>query len=56
MHERTSIALTRSMAYHPGVQHEVAEMRITLEAIDAHLEHVWSTTGRTASTTAWSGR
>ena len=28
MHERTSIALTRSMAHHPEVQHHVAEMRI----------------------------
>ena len=27
-HQRTSIALTRSMAYHPEVQHHVAEMRI----------------------------
>jgi alkylation response protein AidB-like acyl-CoA dehydrogenase len=45
MHERTSIALTRSLAYHPGVQHHVAEMRINLESIDAHLERVcreWS--------------
>ena len=25
------------MAYHPGVQHEVAEMRIALEAIDGYL-------------------
>ena len=43
--QRHSIALTRSMAYHPGVQHEVAEMRIALEAMDAHLERIvddWS--------------
>lgn len=40
VHERKSIALTRSMAYHPGVQHQVAEMRIHLEAIDAHLDRV----------------
>jgi alkylation response protein AidB-like acyl-CoA dehydrogenase len=37
MHRRTSIALTRSMAYHPGVQHEVAEMRISLEATEKFL-------------------
>jgi len=46
MHERTSIALTRSMAYHPGVQHHIAEMRIHLEAMHAHLDRVcddWST-------------
>jgi alkylation response protein AidB-like acyl-CoA dehydrogenase len=46
VHERTSIALTRSMAYHPGVQHQVAEMRIALEGLDAHLDRIcedWST-------------
>ena len=32
-HRRTSLALTRPMAYHPEVQHEVAEMQLTLEAI-----------------------
>ncbi len=45
MHERTSIALTRSMAYHPEVQHHVAEMRIHLEGMTAHLDRVcddWS--------------
>jgi alkylation response protein AidB-like acyl-CoA dehydrogenase len=44
--QRTSIALTRSMAYHPEVQHTVAEMRIALEAASAYLERVcddWST-------------
>ena len=40
MHDRTSVALTRSMAYHPGVQHDVAEMRIHLEAMTAHLDRV----------------
>ena len=42
---RSSIALTRSMAYHPEVQHDVAEMVMELEAIGAHLETVardWS--------------
>ncbi len=48
MHERTSIALsgTGSMAHHPEVQHQVAEMRIHLEAMTAHLDRVcddWST-------------
>lgn len=38
--QRKSVALTRSMAYHPGVQHEVAEMRIHLEAMTAHLDRV----------------
>jgi alkylation response protein AidB-like acyl-CoA dehydrogenase len=45
VHRRTSIALTRSMAYHPEVQHQVAEMRIALEGMHAHLDRVcddWS--------------
>ncbi len=45
VHRRTSIALTRSMAYHPGVQHQVAEMRIALEGLQAHLDRIcddWS--------------
>jgi alkylation response protein AidB-like acyl-CoA dehydrogenase len=45
MHQRTSVALTRPMAYHPEVQHQVAEMRIHLEAMAAHLDRVcedWS--------------
>lgn len=40
-----SVALTRSMAHHPEVQHHVAEMRIHLEALTAHLDRVcddWS--------------
>lgn len=43
---RTSMALTRPMSYHPEVQHHVAEMRIHLEAMTAHLDRVcddWST-------------
>jgi alkylation response protein AidB-like acyl-CoA dehydrogenase len=40
MHRRDSVALTRSMAYHPEVQHHVAEMRIHLEAMAAHLDRV----------------
>ena len=42
---RKSVALTRSMAYHPEVQHMVADMRIALEAAEAHLDRVcddWS--------------
>jgi alkylation response protein AidB-like acyl-CoA dehydrogenase len=42
MHRRTSLALTRSMAYHPEVQHYVAEMRINLEQADAMLERTAS--------------
>ena len=36
--QRTSIALTNSMAHHPEVQHEVAEMRIAYLAAEALLE------------------
>ena len=46
VHQRTSVALTRSMAYHPGVQHQIAEMRIALEGLTAHLDrtcHDWAT-------------
>jgi alkylation response protein AidB-like acyl-CoA dehydrogenase len=45
MHKRTSLALTRSMAHHPEVQHHVAEMRMALETADAVLERTaadWS--------------
>ena len=38
MPKRTSIALTRSMAHHPEVQHNVAEMRMALDAAEALLE------------------
>lgn len=43
---RRSLALGRSMAYHPELQHAVAEMVIELESIEPHLERVaedWST-------------
>jgi alkylation response protein AidB-like acyl-CoA dehydrogenase len=36
--DRTSIALTRSMAHHPEAQHQVAEMRMALDTMDALLE------------------
>jgi alkylation response protein AidB-like acyl-CoA dehydrogenase len=45
MPERTSIALTRSMAHHPEVQHNVADMRIALDAACALLDRTaddWS--------------
>ncbi|HXJ89179.1 MAG TPA: acyl-CoA dehydrogenase family protein [Candidatus Binatia bacterium] len=40
-----SMALTRSMAYHPEIQHTIAEMVIELESIGPHLDTVareWS--------------
>jgi alkylation response protein AidB-like acyl-CoA dehydrogenase len=36
--QRTSIALNNSMAHHPEAQHNVAEMRVALDAADALLE------------------
>ena len=42
---KTSLALTRSMAYHPEVQHAIADMVIELESIGPQLESVardWS--------------
>ena len=46
MPKRTSVALTRSMAHHPEVQHNVSEMRISLDACEALLDKVttdWAT-------------
>ena len=46
MPQRTSVALTRSMAHHPEVQHHVAEMRMALDAAEALLERTaadWAT-------------
>ena len=43
--KKTSLALSRPMAYHPEVQHAVAEMAIELESIGPQLESVaqdWS--------------
>jgi alkylation response protein AidB-like acyl-CoA dehydrogenase len=42
---RSSLGLGRSMAYHPEVQHEVAEMAMELEALGPYVERVaedWS--------------
>jgi alkylation response protein AidB-like acyl-CoA dehydrogenase len=42
---KTSLGLSRSMAYHPEVQHAIAEMALELEAIEPHLDRVaedWS--------------
>jgi alkylation response protein AidB-like acyl-CoA dehydrogenase len=42
---KTSIALSRPMSYHPEVQHQIAEMVMELEAIEPHIEKIaqdWS--------------
>ena len=38
--KKHAMALTRSMAYHPEVQHGVAEMGIELEGIGPHLDRI----------------
>ncbi len=45
MPKRTSVALTHSMAHHPEVQHNVSEMRISLDASEALLERVCTRLG-----------
>jgi alkylation response protein AidB-like acyl-CoA dehydrogenase len=43
--KRTALAVSRSMAYHPEIQHLAAEMAIELEAMGAHLDRIagdWS--------------
>jgi alkylation response protein AidB-like acyl-CoA dehydrogenase len=42
---KTSLGLSRSMAYHPEVQHAIAGMALELEAIEPHLDRIaadWS--------------
>jgi alkylation response protein AidB-like acyl-CoA dehydrogenase len=39
---KTSLAMTRSMAYHPEIQHTIAEMALELEGIEPHLDRVAS--------------
>jgi alkylation response protein AidB-like acyl-CoA dehydrogenase len=40
--KKSSVGLSRSMAYHPGVQNAVAEMVLNYESIDPYLEHTAS--------------
>ena len=42
---KTSLGLSRSMAYHAEVQHAIAEMALELDSIEPHLDRVaedWS--------------
>lgn len=44
-HKKTSLGLTRSMAYHPGIQNAMAEVVFATESASAHVEKVaqqWS--------------
>ena len=43
--QKTSIAMTRDMRHHPGVQHDIADMALELEGVGPHLDQVareWS--------------
>jgi alkylation response protein AidB-like acyl-CoA dehydrogenase len=45
LRKKTSVAVSRSMAYHPGIQHAVAEMQLALDSVGPHLDQVakeWS--------------
>jgi alkylation response protein AidB-like acyl-CoA dehydrogenase len=44
-HKKTSLAVSRSMAHHPEVQHAVAEMTLALDSTGPHLDRIaqdWS--------------
>jgi alkylation response protein AidB-like acyl-CoA dehydrogenase len=46
VHKKKALALTRSMAYHAGVQHTVAQMGLLVEEVAPHLDRIaedWST-------------
>lgn len=43
--KKTSLAISRSMAYHPEIQHAAAEMALEIEAVGPHIERIaqdWS--------------
>ncbi|TVP54939.1 MAG: acyl-CoA dehydrogenase [Gemmatimonadales bacterium] len=45
LEKKTSIAMSRDMRHHPGVQHDVAAMALELEAVEPHLDRIaadWS--------------
>jgi alkylation response protein AidB-like acyl-CoA dehydrogenase len=44
--KKTSLAVTRPMAYHPEIQHAIAEMQLEIESMGPHLDQIardWST-------------
>ncbi len=41
-HKKTSLAVSRSMAYHPEIQHSAAQMTLALEAVLAQIERTAS--------------
>ncbi|MCC6179763.1 MAG: acyl-CoA/acyl-ACP dehydrogenase [Chloroflexi bacterium] len=43
--KKTSLAISRTMAYHPEIQHQAAEMTLEIEAVQPHLDRIaqdWS--------------
>ena len=38
--KRTSLAVSRSMAYHPEVQHQAAQMTLEIDAVGPHLDRI----------------
>jgi alkylation response protein AidB-like acyl-CoA dehydrogenase len=43
--KKTSLAVSRTMVYHPEVQHQAAEMTLAIDAVEAHLDRIaqdWS--------------
>lgn len=38
--KKRSLAMSRTMAYHPGVQQAVAEMALALESVEPHLDRI----------------
>ncbi len=53
--QRTAIALSRPMAYHPEIQHLFSEMQLELESMWPHVER-WPKTAQLASIMARPGR
>ncbi|MDP8924127.1 MAG: acyl-CoA/acyl-ACP dehydrogenase [Chloroflexota bacterium] len=44
--KKTSLAVSRTMAYHPEIQHSAAEMTLAIDAVGPHLDRIaddWST-------------
>ncbi len=55
--KRTSIALGgRALAYHPMIQHSIAEMAIEIDSISAHVERVAADWSAGVNRTGWAGR
>jgi alkylation response protein AidB-like acyl-CoA dehydrogenase len=38
--KRTALAVSRTMAYHPEIQHMAAQMTLEIEAVGPHLDRI----------------